>query len=109
MVVAVFLRLYLSDLELMLRNTFSKVSIFLGISMKLSITIFLISVAVVLLSGCTKSNLRQIAGSAVANGADTQVRYSSHECRTLRQQCVQGDFQEWQTSDKEMGCSCKKL
>ena len=61
------------------------------------------------LSACTSSDLRNIAGSAIADGADTQVRYTPHQCKILRMQCVQGDFQEWETSEKEMGCSCKKL
>jgi len=62
-----------------------------------------------LFNECTKSDLKQIAGSAIAYGADTEVKYDANACRILRQQCVQGDFQEWETSDKEMGCSCKKL
>lgn len=67
-------------------------------------------VALVTLStGCTKSHVRQFVGSAVADGADTEVKYNALECRTLQQRCVQGDFQEWQTSNKDMGCSCKKL
>ncbi len=31
-------------------------------------------------SACTKNNLRQILGSAVANAADTEVRYSALQC-----------------------------
>ena len=77
--------------------------------MKLFINIMLLAAIVTLSAGCTKSNLRQIVGSAIADGADTQVKYDAQSCRILQQQCVQGDFQEWQTSDKEMGCSCKKL
>ena len=69
----------------------------------------LLAAMVTLSTGCTKSNMRQMVGSAIADGADTQVKYDAHACRILQQQCVQGDFQEWQTSDKEMGCSCKKL
>ncbi|MEP0174063.1 MAG: hypothetical protein ABJH28_16885 [Paraglaciecola sp.] len=60
-------------------------------------------------AACTNNNIRQVMGSAVANGADTQVKYSAFECTTLQQRCVQGEYQEWQTSDKELGCSCKKL
>jgi hypothetical protein len=77
--------------------------------MKLSVNIMLLVAIVTLSAGCTKSNMRQMVGSAVADGADTQVKYNAHACRILQQQCVQGDFQEWETSDKEMGCSCKKL
>ena len=29
-------------------------------------------------------------------------------CVYLQQRCAQGDYQEWQTSHKEMGCWCKK-
>ncbi|WP_339725645.1 hypothetical protein [uncultured Paraglaciecola sp.] len=70
----------------------------------------ILAVAVVTLStGCTKSHVRQFVGSAVADGADTEVKYNALECKTLQQRCVQGDFQEWETSNKDMGCSCKKL
>ena len=63
----------------------------------------------VVMSGCTTKQAQHFVGSAIADGADTQVRYNAYQCRNLRAQCVQGDFQEWETSDKEMGCSCKKL
>ncbi|WP_299084000.1 hypothetical protein [uncultured Paraglaciecola sp.] len=69
----------------------------------------LIAIVVLLANGCTKNNIRQVLGSAVADGADTQVRYDPQACRLLQQRCVQGDFQTWQTSDKKVGCSCKKL
>ncbi|MDU0354483.1 hypothetical protein RS130_11545 [Paraglaciecola aquimarina] len=61
------------------------------------------------LSACTTKQAKHFVGGAIASGADTEVRYSPSQCRTLRAQCVQGDFQEWETSEKEMGCSCKKL
>jgi hypothetical protein len=77
--------------------------------MKFPIQMLLLAAIFTLFSGCTKSDLRQIAGSAITDGADTQVKYDAHACRILQQQCVQGDFQEWQTSNKDMGCSCKKL
>ena len=77
--------------------------------MKLSVNILLLAAAITLATGCTKSHVRQFVGSAVADGADTQVKYSAQECLVLEQRCVQGDFQEWETSDKDMGCSCKKL
>lgn len=65
--------------------------------------------ALLVISSCTSQNAKQFVGHAVANAADTQVKYTPMECHSLQQQCVQGDFQEWQTSDKQMGCSCKKL
>jgi len=77
--------------------------------MKLSLKIMLFAAVIILGTGCTKSHVRQMVGSAVADGADTQVKYTAQECRILEQRCVQGDFQEWETSDKDMGCSCKKL
>lgn len=77
--------------------------------MKFSVNVILLAAVVTLSTGCTKSNVRQLVGSAIADGADTQVKYNAQECRILQQRCVQGDFQEWETSDKEMGCSCKKL
>lgn len=63
----------------------------------------------VIISGCTTKEAHHFLGSAIADGADTQVRYNAYQCRNLKMQCVQGDFQQWETSDKEMGCSCKKL
>jgi hypothetical protein len=77
--------------------------------MKFSLETMLLAAVVTLSSGCTNSHVRQMVGSAIADGADTQVKYSAQECRILQQRCVQGDFQEWETSDKEIGCSCKKL
>lgn len=77
--------------------------------MKPCIKIGLLVAVTVSFLGCTKSHVRQFVGSAVADGADTEVKYNALECKTLQQRCVQGDFQEWQTSNKEMGCSCKKL
>ncbi|MDP5032347.1 MAG: hypothetical protein NWQ54_20210 [Paraglaciecola sp.] len=73
--------------------------------MKLIYLVFFLLV----LNSCTSKNAKQLMGHALANAAQTEVKYTPGECQTLRQQCVQGDFQEWQTSDKEMGCSCKKL
>jgi hypothetical protein len=64
---------------------------------------------VLALCSCTSQNAKQFVGHAVANAADTQVKYTAMECKSLQQQCVQGDYQEWETSDKQMGCSCKKL
>lgn len=77
--------------------------------MKLSANLVVLVALLAILTGCTNSHVRQFVGSAIADGADTQVKYNAQECRTLQQRCVQGDFQEWETSDKEMGCSCKKL
>jgi len=77
--------------------------------MKLSINIMLLTAVVIFSAGCTKSNMRQMVGSAIADGADTEVKYDRQACVYLQQRCVQGDYQEWQTSNKEMGCSCKKL
>ncbi|GAC21161.1 hypothetical protein [Paraglaciecola arctica] len=77
--------------------------------MQFSIKVILVVAVATLFAGCTKNNVRQFVGSAVADGADTEVKYNALECRTLQQRCVQGDFQEWETSNKDMGCSCKKL
>lgn len=69
----------------------------------------IVILSVFIFQSCTTKQAQHLIGGAIADGADTQVRYDAHQCRTLRSQCVQGDFQEWETSDKEMGCSCKKL
>lgn len=74
-----------------------------------SINAVLLLTISLLLCGCTSQGGRQLIGNALGNAADTEVRYSAAECNTLQQRCVQGDYQEWQTSDKQMGCSCKKL
>ena len=77
--------------------------------MQLSLNKFVLLAMVVSLSACTSQGGRELMGSAIGNAADTQVRYSAFACHTLQRQCVQGDYQEWETSDKKMGCSCKKL
>ena len=77
--------------------------------MKILVKLMLLAAFMILSVGCTKSNMRQIVGSAIADGADTEVKYDAQSCLYLQQRCVQGDYQEWQTSNKEMGCSCKKL
>lgn len=61
------------------------------------------------LSSCSSINSKTFWGNAMGNAADTELRYTTLECKTLQQRCVQGDYQEWETSDKQMGCSCKKL
>lgn len=75
---------------------------------KLYKTTLLLSVILIGMS-CASKDVKELIGGAVADGADTQVAYDAHGCRTLQMRCVQGDFQEWETSDKVMGCSCKKL
>ncbi|MBU3003966.1 hypothetical protein [Paraglaciecola arctica] len=77
--------------------------------MQLLLKSLLMMTVVTIFAGCTKNHVRQFVGGAVAHGADTEVKYSAIECKTLQQRCVQGDFQEWETSNKDMGCSCKKL
>lgn len=73
------------------------------------IVIAAILMGTLVLTACTSKNAKQLIGHAIADGANTQVAYNPSQCRTLRMQCVQGDYQEWETSEKEMGCSCKKL
>ncbi|WP_158970381.1 hypothetical protein [Paraglaciecola sp. L3A3] len=77
--------------------------------MKKLINLGAVFVSITLISACTTKQAQHFVGTAIADGADTQVRYNPSQCRTLHMQCVQGDFQEWQTSEKDMGCSCKKL
>lgn len=77
--------------------------------MKCPMQMLLFAAILTLFNGCTKSDLRQIAGSAIADGADTEVKYDLQACIYLQQQCVQGDYQECETSNKDMGCWCKKL
>ena len=67
----------------------------------------LILLAVVMLSGCTSQSARALIGNAVANAADTQVGYNAQECFKVQTQCVEGLYEEWQTSDGVPGCSCK--
>ena len=68
----------------------------------------LLLVLVVLVSGCSSMDAKQIMGAAAGNAADTQVAYGK-QCFALKSQCGQGIYEEWQTSDKVDGCSCKKL
>ena len=70
--------------------------------------ILLILCMSVLVSSCSSQTGKQIIGGAMANAVDTQVAYDKQQCYALRNQCVQGHFEEWQTSDGVMGCSCKK-
>lgn len=68
--------------------------------MKLTLNIMLLAATVSLSTGFIKSHLRRVLGSAIANGADAQVKYDGQACIY---------FQMWETSDKEIGCTCKKL
>lgn len=70
--------------------------------------VILLSIFMVLISGCSSMNAKQILGSAAGNAADTQVAYGK-QCYALKSRCAQGIYEEWQTSDKVDGCSCKKL
>ena len=63
---------------------------------------------VLLCTACTANNARELMGSAIANAADTEVGYSQSQCFKVRTQCVEGHYEEWQTSDGVPGCSCKK-
>jgi hypothetical protein len=60
--------------------------------MKTSIFVMVLMAIIMLSIGCTKSHFRQMAASAIANGADTEVKYNVLECRTLQQRCVQKIF-----------------
>ena len=55
-------------------------------------TVSILVVACITLSACSQHAGRQLLGSAVANAADTEVRYEPAACRTLAQQCVQGEY-----------------
>lgn len=70
--------------------------------------VILLSAFVVLMTGCSSMNAKQIMGAAAGNAAGTQVAYGK-QCFALKSQCVEGIYNEWQTSDKVDGCSCKKL
>lgn len=72
--------------------------------MKLSVLFILL----VFLNGCSTMDAKQILGAAAGNAAGTQVKYGK-QCYALKNQCVQGEYQEWETSDGVEGCSCKKL
>jgi hypothetical protein len=53
--------------------------------METSIFVMLLMVIIMLSTFFTKSHFRQKVGSAIANGADTEVKYNVLECRTLQQ------------------------
>jgi hypothetical protein len=56
--------------------------------MQYSLKVVVLVTVVTCFMGCTKSNMRQIVESAIADGADTQVKYTASECRILQQRCV---------------------
>lgn len=64
--------------------------------------------SVLLVCGCSANAARDIIGKGVANAAKTEVGYTPQQCFVVKSQCVQGHFEEWQTSDGTLGCSCKK-
>ena len=55
---------------------------------------------VVALSGCDT-----LARIGLEKASDSRIRYGSH-CETLRMQCPEGDYSEWETSAGRRGCSC---
>ena len=63
---------------------------------------------VILLSACTSTTGRDLLGNAIGSAANTQVGYNKHQCFKIKSQCVQGHYEEWQTSDGVPGCSCKE-
>ena len=75
----------------------------------LTFKVVLLASLVVLATSCTKSNVRQLVGNAIADQTNTEVKYTAFECTMLQQKCVYGEYQEWQTSNKDIGCSCKKM
>jgi hypothetical protein len=71
--------------------------------------VVIICLSALCLAACTSQNVTHFVGQAIADGADTQVAYGPQQCMHLRSKCIHGEFQEWQTSKKEPGCSCKEL
>lgn len=69
--------------------------------------------ASVLLCGCSSINgkelAREIVGKGLGNASGSEVGYNAQQCYVVKNQCVQGEYQEWRTSDGVPGCSCKKL
>ena len=61
--------------------------------MKFPIQMFLFAAIFTFFNGCSKSDLRQIVGSAIANDADTEIKYDPQSWVYLQQRCVQGDYQ----------------
>lgn len=58
--------------------------------------------------GCSTTTGKALVGGAMANSANTQVKYNASQCFALKNQCVQGHYEEWTTSDGVDGCSCKE-
>lgn len=67
-----------------------------------------LAIWLLLLSACTSQSVKEISGKAIANTANTEVGYSTQQCFVVKQQCVQGYYEEWFTSDGTPGCSCAK-
>ena len=79
----------------------------LGLKMNRLKSVFYV-VLVFLITACTASDFRDVAGKAAANAANSEVGYSSSQCFVVKQQCIEGYYEEWQTSDGTQGCSCAK-
>ncbi len=58
--------------------------------------------------GCTSRGAKELLGNAAGNASNTQMGYDK-QCFAVKSQCVQGLYEEWETSDGVPGCSCKKL
>lgn len=72
------------------------------------VQVMLILAAALTLASCSSHSAKQLLGSAAGNAAGTEVAYDK-QCTVLKNRCVQGVYDEWQTSDGLPGCSCKKL
>ncbi len=66
-----------------------------------------IVIASISLGACSSISGKQLLGGLAAGAANTQVAYDKMQCRTIQSRCVQGHYEEWETSDGTPGCSCK--
>jgi uncharacterized protein YceK len=71
------------------------------------IKVMLFTLSILLLSGCSSINSKQLVGGLVGGAADTKMGYSASQCKHISMQCTGAEYQEWETSDGIPGCSCK--
>ena len=42
----------------------------------------------------------------IENQTGSKLGYSPQQCKQVKLQCAEGHYQEWPTSDGDIGCSC---
>ncbi|WP_438862845.1 hypothetical protein [Neptunicella sp.] len=72
---------------------------------------FVMSVFVgITLSACStfSYNTKEIGAGALGELSNSQISYNPARCQAIKNQCVQGHFEEFPTSDGQTGCACSQ-